>query len=77
LIYFCWVGEPQLQIYQGVFILSIAKAFYPLAEPVDLLSLKKQRLFSLCFLMSCFLDFDYVIILIENLKKLKIFPKIT
>ena len=27
LIYFRWVGEPQLQIYQGVFILSIAKAF--------------------------------------------------
>ena len=34
MIYFCWVGEPQLQIYQGVFILSIAKAFFPLAEPV-------------------------------------------
>ena len=29
LIYFCWVGEPQLQIYQGVFILSIAKALFP------------------------------------------------
>ena len=37
LIYFCWVGEPQLQIYQGVFILSIAKAFFPLAEPVVVL----------------------------------------
>ena len=29
MIYFCWVGEPQLQIYQGVFILSIAKALFP------------------------------------------------
>ena len=37
MIYFCWVGEPQLQIYQGVFILSIAKAFFPLAEPVVVL----------------------------------------
>ena len=37
LIYFCWVGKPQLQIYQGVFILSIAKAFFPLAKPVVVL----------------------------------------
>ena len=42
MIYFCWVGEPQLQIYQGVFILSIAKAFSPLAEPVVLL--RKEKL---------------------------------
>ena len=41
MIYFCWVGEPQLQIYQGVFILSIAKAFFPLAEPVVVL--RKQK----------------------------------
>lgn len=43
MIYFCWVGEPQLQIYQGVFILSIAKAFFPLAEPVVVLRKQKKR----------------------------------
>ena len=56
LIYFCWVGEPQLQIYQGVFILSIAKAFFPLAEPVVVLRKQKNPPFSadFCFLYSSF-----------------------
>lgn len=64
MIYFCWVGEPQLQIYQGVFILSIAKAFFPLAEPVVVLRKTSPRLLTegracaLCFAF-CALRFAF------------------